>query len=280
MPKRPHSHRVADQAVNRVESIFVNCGWACDRIQHDYGEDLFVQTALNDEVDPHRIFVQVKGTTDIQRFRNKRLAYSLGVPKRLALRWARSAELVVIVLWDVGRDRGVWASSLEFPPEQDWQLVRGRSVRIKFRNNSPFNETQVRKLGWLARVWHLEKILQQAPAGGITNGDGKRIAGRDSFYETTAKWIALDFLRQISVVEETPKVRRMRLADWFIRECKQMSKSRKASSDPVEVGTLVTMRKFRDVTGGVGLPHHLLVSTIQAITAIVDLYSSKLQKLK
>ena len=106
MPKRPHSHRVADQAVNRVESIFVNCGCACDRIQHDYGEDLLVQTALNDEVDPLRIFVQVKGTTDIQRFRNKGLAYSLGVPKPLAQRWARSAELVVIVLWDV-----------ELPPE-------------------------------------------------------------------------------------------------------------------------------------------------------------------
>lgn len=70
MPKRPHSHRVADQAVNRVESIFVNCGWACDRIQHDYGEDLLIQTALKDEVDPHRIFVQVKRTTDIQRFLN------------------------------------------------------------------------------------------------------------------------------------------------------------------------------------------------------------------
>jgi len=56
MPKRTQSHVTADIAVTRVTSIFTELGWACQTVQHDYGEDVFVQSAIDESVDPFRLW--------------------------------------------------------------------------------------------------------------------------------------------------------------------------------------------------------------------------------
>ncbi len=71
MPKRPHAHVVGDQATNEVAGVWIACGCACERVTSDYGEDLVVQPALHQRVDPFQIRVQVKGTSSLQRFRRK-----------------------------------------------------------------------------------------------------------------------------------------------------------------------------------------------------------------
>lgn len=213
----------------------------------------------------------------MRRFRAKGLTYSVPVPRASALRWARSAELFVFVLWDVVRDRGLWTSSLEFPLEQEWQLSHRQSVGIKIRRTSPFNETQALKLGWLARIRHWDHLLAQALIFGVPNDEGKEVD--EPAFDSTANWIGLDFLSQIDVLEKLPRGR-LRLSRWFIRECARSSR-RDRALEPELVATLVAMRRLNDLAGvAVGEPHRLMIAVIEAMSTFTNLYSAKLQKLK
>jgi len=58
------------------------CGFAAEVVHNDYGEDLFVQTKLSDVVDPHRMWIQVKGTEDISRFTTKKHGMQLKISAR------------------------------------------------------------------------------------------------------------------------------------------------------------------------------------------------------
>src|SRR5262245_49606300 len=57
MPLRSNGHDVADLAVDAVVSMAHKCGWACERVTADYGEDLLVQPVLDRVVDDCRIWV-------------------------------------------------------------------------------------------------------------------------------------------------------------------------------------------------------------------------------
>jgi hypothetical protein len=50
MPRRTLQHGIADKAVSAVSAIWTDIGAAVDEIQHDYGEDLLVQTSFDEEV--------------------------------------------------------------------------------------------------------------------------------------------------------------------------------------------------------------------------------------
>jgi Domain of unknown function (DUF4365) len=102
MPSRPTQHETADKALIAVERIFAECGYATQRVYPDYGEDLVVQTTLRGRVDPNRIWVQVKGTLDWDKYRTAD-GFRIRVKADTALKWARSADLVVRSL---GRSAG------------------------------------------------------------------------------------------------------------------------------------------------------------------------------
>ena len=103
MPIRSASHRIADRAVSAVTALCNRIGWACEVVVNDYGEDLLVQPTLADRVDNCRLWIQVKGTEDVARFETAS-GLSLPVSFDHAVRWTRSADLVVVALWDVSRD--------------------------------------------------------------------------------------------------------------------------------------------------------------------------------
>ncbi|VVJ15414.1 Uncharacterised protein [Amycolatopsis camponoti] len=104
MPKRPLQHVIGSKAAAAVSRIWLDIDAAVDEVKNDYGEDLLVQTSLRGEVDPSRVWVQVKGRSQIDptSFNKK----SVRVPIDRAIRWAYSAETVALVLWDVSADRG------------------------------------------------------------------------------------------------------------------------------------------------------------------------------
>jgi hypothetical protein len=61
MPKIPRTHNLAAIAVSQVRLLFEKAGFACDETKADYGEDLVIIPSLAGQVDPFRIYVQVKG---------------------------------------------------------------------------------------------------------------------------------------------------------------------------------------------------------------------------
>jgi hypothetical protein len=62
MPRRSSAHITGDIARDSVALLFTSMGHAVEKVFQDYGDDLVVQTILNGEIEPIRIYVQVKGT--------------------------------------------------------------------------------------------------------------------------------------------------------------------------------------------------------------------------
>jgi hypothetical protein len=96
MSRRPFNHVVADRALNDVTKIWLELGCACDRVVSDYGEDLVVQPAWHGRVDPFRIFVQVKGTTSLERYQRKSARHTFPIEPEAMYKWARSNDLTVM----------------------------------------------------------------------------------------------------------------------------------------------------------------------------------------
>src|SRR5689334_2501887 len=134
MARRTDSHVVADLALNRVIQICGECGWACEVVHKDYGEDILVQTSYKGVIDHYRIWVQVKGTRNIHRFYSKAHGYSLMVPTQQMLKWVRSKEITVVILWDVESDFGLWTMPGDSTDDWDIYTTSAKKIRLQFQD--------------------------------------------------------------------------------------------------------------------------------------------------
>ncbi|MCH7663126.1 MAG: DUF4365 domain-containing protein [Chloroflexi bacterium] len=162
MPERPESHVIADRAVNSVMTICGNVGWACEVVHKDYGDDLVAQTTLQEQVDPFRIWIQVKGTHDIALFRNKSGSYSINVSFDHALKWIRSTDPVVVVLWDVTDDFGLFTIPKDSMDQWDLYLEPDKQNKLNFASTAVFDEAEATKISWRARINHYATLMASA----------------------------------------------------------------------------------------------------------------------
>ena len=147
MPHRPTSHVIGDLAVNQIESLFLSQGWAVDRIQRDYGEDLLVQTTLHGVVDPYKVLVQVKGSR--QKPKKK-----FEIDAAHLWRWRYNSELVILVQWNVDSKSGLYSI-----PEQLPIGLNDRSLKLAFNEADRADEPNCAKIAWKARVRHWGRVI-------------------------------------------------------------------------------------------------------------------------
>lgn len=201
MPRRPDSHVVADIALNRVMSICADCGWAVEVVHKDYGDDLLVQPHYYSLIDDNRIWIQVKGTRNIDRMRRKDFGYSIGVPVDQAFKWARSADLSVVVLWDVDKDFGLCCIPKNDMDEWNWRNLRSKTLRLNFNENSIFNKEQLQKIGWIARIDQYATLVTRARERDVTYlrwEDETEVA--KSGHKSWVPLIAFDFLKLLFIL--------------------------------------------------------------------------------
>ncbi|HEX8752876.1 MAG TPA: hypothetical protein VF731_05610 [Solirubrobacterales bacterium] len=123
-----------------MKAILARASHAIDEISKDYGEDLLVQTSHAGRMDASRLWFQVRGTANVERYRLRRPSpgklFRLSVPFASAMRWMRTVDMVVVVLWDVERETGWYA----LPKRQvdDWRgVISGqRYVSLSFAESS------------------------------------------------------------------------------------------------------------------------------------------------
>lgn len=154
---------MGEKARAAVSAVIANAGHAVETISNDYGEDLLVQTSHEQRMDSSRLWFQVKGTEDVPRHRLKSGVYSVAVGFEHALRWARSADLVVVVLWDVLREEGWYA----IPGKQidAWaDLTSGTrsNLNLHFSPDNQFTPVAVDRLAWESRINHYRLLLLSA----------------------------------------------------------------------------------------------------------------------
>ena len=156
--KRPITHVIGDAGAKAVAKEFVAYGWACDPVLSDYGEDLIIQTTLNDTVDPFRTLVQVRSSRGVNT--DGRLTCRIG--REHALRWLRTAEPVLLVLWDVRADRGWYTFPVEQFSEIDLLLNRKNSVLVEFSDSNTFEKTRGPRLAWELRLNYFRQRMLSA----------------------------------------------------------------------------------------------------------------------
>jgi hypothetical protein len=192
MPRRTDSHIIGDTAVNQVVGVCYACGWACERVRDDYGEDIIVQTALNEEVDPYRILIQCKGTRDISQYRRKEGGYSYSFPSDTVRKWVRSNALAVVILWDITKVSGVCASLANL---KERQILEHGSLSVTFDETHIFDVTLAKKTAWDARLSHYNTLLLES-----ADEDEQAEWLKDSEHESQTKFIAFDFLRRAGII--------------------------------------------------------------------------------
>ena len=62
-PQRPHGHQIEDESINFFAQ-HLPVGWTIDRPQHDYGVDLRVGLATNEQINGQQLVVQMKASSD------------------------------------------------------------------------------------------------------------------------------------------------------------------------------------------------------------------------
>lgn len=112
-----------------VSDLLIRAGHAVDRVQSDYGEDLLVQTAHAGQMDATRIWFQVKGTDKITRHRTASGGLRARFPIHHVLRWVRSADAVLIALWDVSANEGWFADPYQI---DELSYEQRKSVTLRF----------------------------------------------------------------------------------------------------------------------------------------------------
>jgi len=271
MPKRTQSHVTADKAVSRVVSIFTDLGWACQTVEHDYGEDVFVQSSVNEQVDPFRLWVQVKGTEDAERLKDKNGNFVWRVSHEHILRWIRSLETVVIVLWDIKQDQGFWIKPHEAFQEWECFFKKRKQASLSFDKTKPFNRDAANALIWKARTGHYSILLNQTKTLELQVEEARqKDPNAYPKFQSRAPTLAIDFLSIIGFLGAdgvSPKLRRKvrKLAKSFIVENpKQTQKGAHIQSLILTILALINER-----CGGVGVPHNLLLELIKASSAAI-----------
>jgi hypothetical protein len=171
MTHRPKEHVTGDRAISAVREAFEEHGFAVNENRKDYGEDLLVQTHHEGRMDASRLWVQVKGTEDVNSYRtskkSKKDRFSLSFPLGTVMRWIRTIDLVIVVLWDVKRKAGWYA----VPRRQinEWDVVRSgqKTVTLKFRKSpqggpsiyGEFDTKAAYRLGWESRFEHFNLLV-------------------------------------------------------------------------------------------------------------------------
>jgi hypothetical protein len=99
---------IADLSVNHVERQALLCGFAVERVQHDYGYDLTVATFSDTgEYEPGGVYFQVKATDRLLRLAGGK-AISWPVSRRDLRLWLEETYPVILAIYDGQKDEAYW----------------------------------------------------------------------------------------------------------------------------------------------------------------------------
>lgn len=268
MPKRPRAHQIGDVARNAVEKVFNELGWATEVVKQDYGEDLLVQPVFREEVEHFRIWVQVKGTASTRLPRGG--VRSVQVSAATALRWARSADPVLFVLWNVtlGAGNAGWTAT----SVRDWKDFK-KPVAIAL-DGKTFDKTAAMRFGREAFLRHYQRLLIEAAADEKFNvaldlpDDARQAEARHSRFVD-------ELLAELGILRSA----RGHLSARFRQRVREMEpQTRQRNPDQrVKSACILALLDWVGKEWGIAVPQHLFEACLPSIEVAV--YAEDLVKL-
>jgi len=255
-------------AVSAVSNLWIEAGAAVEEVKRDYGEDLLVQTAWNGEMDDSRIWVQVKGTRRVDNFTRQGTPRPIRVSTDHVLRWAGSADLVVLVLWDIEAKRGWYALPISQIDRFNVLLSEKKTIGIQFFKENTFTSESVGRLIWESRLLHAAREIGHAQA----SRELEMVIDRDHSDETRGKsMVATLFLllRKLGVVVENG------ISEDFERMVKNFHNNELGTDEfeteelAVMGGIQLALLAFTERTGAGGLPSVLWLALSEQVDRLL-----------
>jgi hypothetical protein len=149
--QRTRQHVIADQSVNHVERFIIDEGHTAQRVEKDYGYDLFLFTF--DEqgyAEPGMVSLQLKARENLQAVGAD---YICDVDIRDYNLWMQEKFPVILILFDAARRRAFW---LDFQRYCRQELARGpnrgaKSVRVLVPARQVVNRRAIARMRSLKR---------------------------------------------------------------------------------------------------------------------------------
>lgn len=286
MPKETHG--TGGRAANQITGAFLANQCAVDSIKADYGEDLLIQPSFDGEVEHFKIWVQVKGTTDIEKYRQASGEIVRYIDFAHMFKWLRSKELCVLVLWDIEKEKGLFFLPKAEVDEWDFYTQRKESIRVVFDEENVLTAATLPQLIWRARYEHYAMLVSHAAARqrvAVTE-ENRRYA--DSMYSS----VLVDFLRQVDLIvrghltpEEQVQEEDIRKVGYQLKFCEAFRirvlnacsalEKKYPDEDPTMIvrmalglSLVVTLEQR---TGAFGVPAELLEPCIPMIAGVMTL---------
>lgn len=183
------------------------------------------------------------------------------------MRWIRSSEMVVVVLWDVAARTGYWSRPIERISDWDVQMNESDTVRLVFDEASIFDSEAMLSIAWQARIDHYQGLVARAQIAELDLGD--KVASTEKPFKSPITLICLDFLKLLDIVH--PKGFNsefwMRYSDMISRSAHASNRKKKSSNGWVAV---VALLYRTEELAKHGLPSLLLSQCAHLITDLAS----------
>lgn len=149
--QRTRAHVIADQSVNHVERFILDAGHTAQRLERDYGYDLFLLTY--DEqgyAEPGLACLQLKAAEALQAVGSD---YVFDLDIRDYNLWVREKTPVILILFDASRRRAYWLHVQSYFREDGArQPKKGtKTVRVRVPKRQVVNRRAIAKMRDLKR---------------------------------------------------------------------------------------------------------------------------------
>jgi hypothetical protein len=142
--QRTREHILADLSANHVEKIALGCGYAVDRIWHDYGLDLALFTFdQHGYLESGVVWIQVKASDRLEVTRDGRAAL-VRLERKDLLAWIADVYPVIVVVYDAARDTAYWLSiQNHFAGDQGFRQLKGKTVTVRVPTANVLNPSAI-----------------------------------------------------------------------------------------------------------------------------------------
>jgi hypothetical protein len=145
--KRTREHVIADLGVNHVEKHVLRCGFTTQKIEHDYGIDLFLFTYdSSGESENGAIRLQVKATDHLKVLADRR-TISFRLDLRDVRHWLNESLPVILILYDAVKDKAYWLYIQQFFGERRKLSTTeaGRKIAVSIPMRNVVHEAAIRR---------------------------------------------------------------------------------------------------------------------------------------
>jgi hypothetical protein len=144
--RRTREHVIAEMAANHFERYALKCGFALERIQHDYGLDGALYTYQSDgEPEEGFINVQFKASEHVKYNKDRTFA-SFAIEQAHLSEWLDEPFPALLILYDVNIGKSYWVYIQRYFELMDGFSLdeKQKTYTVRLPVNQTVNESSIR----------------------------------------------------------------------------------------------------------------------------------------